>query len=86
MKEKRLTLERLEALKIIDEISSENEFGVAPIKKIIKLMEIKRGIKNSAVRKLIWELTRMGFVENPILGGYRLTEKGRRALQIEGEN
>jgi len=83
----KLTPERYEVLKLTQEISRENDFGVAPIQKLIDIITSRRGIKSGAVRKMVWELGRQGYLENPLRGCWRLTSKGKELLkEVEGES
>ena len=72
----KLTVERLELMQAIHQIGLHSEFKVAPLKEIIKKMGKSRG----TVAKAITQLKNAGYVENPIFGGWRLTEQGREAL------
>jgi len=81
----KLTPERYEVLKLTAEISEKNDFGVAPIQELIDVITSKRDVKSGAVRKMVWELSKDGYLENPLRGCWRLTEKGRELLkEVEG--
>jgi len=81
----KMTPERYEVLKLVAEISEKSDFGVAPIQKLIDIITSKRNIKSGAVRKMVWELNKDGYLENPLRGCWRLTEKGRSLLkEVEG--
>jgi len=83
----KLTLERYEVLKLISEISRKNPFKVAPIQELIDVITSKRNIKSGAVRKMVHELNKDGYLENPLRGCWRLTEKGKKMLkEVEGRS
>ena len=81
----KLTPERYEVLKLVSEISRKNSFKVAPIRELIDAITSKRNIKGGAVQKMVWELNKDGYLENPLRGCWRLTEKGKQLLEeVEG--
>ena len=81
----KLTPERYEVLKLVNEISQKSPFKVAPIQELIDIITSKRNIKDGAVRKMVHELNKDGYLENPLRGCWRLTEKGRELLkEVEG--
>jgi len=81
----KLTPERYEVLKLVSEISRKSPFRVAPVQELIDIITSKRDIKSGAVRKMVWELSKDGYLENPLRGCWRLTEKGRELLkEVEG--
>ena len=81
----KLTPERYEVLKFVAEISEKNDFGVAPIQELIDVITSRRDIKSGAVRKMVWELSKDGYLENPLRGCWRLTHKGEEILkEVEG--
>jgi hypothetical protein len=83
--EKKITLERFQILKCIDEISRKNGFGVAPIKDLINIFTSQRNIKSIGVRKMVWLLNKKGYLESPLRGCWRLSEKGKKVLdKVEG--
>jgi len=67
----------LKILKAVDEVSRENPLKVAPVKEVIKRLDIAE----YNVRNLLSRMKKEGLVENPIYGCYRLTEKGRKYLE-----
>ena len=85
MDDPKLTPERYEVLRLVAEISSENSFKVCPIKDLIEIVTKRRSITPIAVRKMVYELNKDGYIENPLRGCWRLTEKGRDLLkEVEG--
>ena len=81
----KLTPERYEVLKLVGEISKKSPFKVAPIQELIDVITSKRNIKSGAVRKMVYELNKDGYLENPLRGCWRLTDKGRELLrEVEG--
>jgi len=82
----KLTMKKFQMLKLIDEISKKNEYNFAPVKTVIDTVTSKEGISSIAVRKMIWELHRDGYLESPLRGCWRLTDKARELLsEVEGE-
>jgi len=77
----KLTMERFQVLKLIDDICKQSEFGVAPTQKLIQVLTAERGIKPTSVRVTIMRLARDGYLENPLWGCWRLTEKGKQVLK-----
>jgi len=77
----KLTMERFQVLRLVDQLSKENEFGVAPIQELINIITAQRNVKSVTVRKLVLELHRDGYLENPLRGCWRLTEKGKKLLK-----
>jgi len=83
----KITFEKYRLLKLIDDLCRESGFGIAPVKELIDIVTSKRNIKSGAVRKTVWELSKDGYIENPLRGCWRLTEKGREALKnVASEN
>jgi hypothetical protein len=82
----RTTLERLRVLTLVDELASRNEFGVAPIRDLIRQTVTQKKVTEMAVRKMVWELSRSGYLENPIRGCWRLTDKARELLKSFGKD
>jgi len=80
----KLTPERFQVLKLVDEISKKNEFGVAEVQKLIQILTAERKIKPITVRMTIKRLAQDGYLENPLRGCWRLTEKGRKLLKEVG--
>ena len=81
----KLTPERYEVLRLVAEISSKNSFKVCPIRDLIEVVTKRRPITPIAVRKMIYELSKSGYIENPLRGCWRLTEKGKKILkEVEG--
>ena len=76
-----LTLEKFQVLKLVDEISQKSNFGIAPVKQLIDIITSQRNITSIAVRKMVWELSKAGYLENPLRGCWRLTKKGKQALK-----
>jgi len=81
MDDTKITVEKFEVLKLIDDISSKNKFGIAQIQDIINIITSRRSIKSVGVRKMVWELSKEGFIQNPLRGCWRLTEKGKKILE-----
>jgi len=81
MSSKKITLESFQLLSLIDEICRRNQYGFAPISELIKIVTAQRGVKSVAVRKMTWKLAKEGYIENPLRGCWRLTEKGRLLLK-----
>jgi len=82
----KLTMERFQLLKLVDEISRKNSFGIAPIQDLIDIITAQRNIKSGAVRKMAWELSKDGYLENPLRGCWRLTDKGKKLLkEVKGK-
>jgi ribosomal protein S19E (S16A) len=77
----KITIERFQMLKTIDETCSKNKFGIAPIQEVINIVTAQRNVKSGAVRKMVWELAKEGYIENPLRGCWRLSEKGRSFLR-----
>jgi DNA-binding transcriptional regulator PaaX len=75
-----ITLNNIEILNLIHQISNKNEFKVAPIQEIIKIITKERNATAVSVRMQVYRLHKRGYLENPIRGCYRLTEKGLRIL------
>jgi len=75
----RLTYERLELLKTIQDICENNEFEVAPIKEVIE----KLGKRRVAVAKMMYLCKLEGLVYSPLRGTYRLTERGKKLFEKE---
>jgi len=85
----KLTAEKFQVLKLINDLSAKNEFGVASIQELIDVVTVKRNITSIAVRKMVWELARKGLICNPLRGHWRLTDKGKELLKsvmVEAEN
>ena len=81
----KLTPERYEVLRLVAEISSKNSFKVCPIRDLIEVVTKRRSITSVAVRKMIYELSKSGYIENPLRGCWRLTDRGRELLkEVEG--
>ena len=76
-----ITFERLEILQLIDKLSSKSAFGLTNVKDIIKVIMEERKIKTLSVRKQISDCKKMGLIENPIHGGWKLTDKGKGVLE-----
>ena len=77
----KITVKKFEVLKLINDMSSKNEFGVAQTQEIIKAITLDRDISNAGVRKMIWELSKDGLIYNPLRGCWRPTEKGKKVLE-----
>ena len=73
----KLTVEKIELLKAIDDLCNESEYGVAQVKEIMLKLNKNRG----AVAKQLRILNREGYVENPLWGAWRLTELGKKTLK-----
>ena len=83
----KLTMERYQVLRLVNQLSKENEFGVAPIQKLVQILTSERKIKPISVRVTVMRLAQDGYLENPLRGCWRLTEKGRKLLkEVEGES
>jgi len=85
----KLTAEKFQMLKLINDLSAKNEFSVASIQELISAVTAQRNITSIAVRKMVWELAQKGLIYNPLRGHWRLTDKGREILKnvmIEVEN
>ena len=81
----KLTPERYEVLRFIEQISSRNPFKVCPVKDLIETITKRRSVTSIAVRKMVTMLNKQGYLENPLRGCWRLTEKGRELLkEVEG--
>jgi len=76
-----MTPSRLKLLRLIQEISSKNQFGIAPVREIIRMLKKEKRIRGASVRKYTTELKQMGFIDNPLWGGWRLTNKGKIFLK-----
>jgi len=76
----KITIEKFQLLKHVDSIIKKNKFGVAPIQELINIIISERNVKSGTVRKMVWELSRDGYLENPLRGCWRLTERGRKLL------
>ena len=79
--ERKLTYEKLQTLKLVQILSEKNEFKIAPISELIEAVTSTRDVKSGAVRKMVWELNKLGYLENPLRGCWRLTEKGKQVLE-----
>jgi Mn-dependent DtxR family transcriptional regulator len=77
----KMTIEGFQMLKTIDELCANNSFSVAPIREVINVVTAQRNVKSGAVRKMVWELAKEGYIENPLRGCWRLSEKGRSFLR-----
>ena len=77
----RLTVGKFQVLKLIDDMCKQSEFGVASMQKLIQVLTAERGIKPTSVRVTIMRLAREGYLENPLWGCWRLTEKGKQVLK-----
>jgi DNA-binding MarR family transcriptional regulator len=77
----KITPEQYEILKTVSVISKNSEFKAAPIKQIIEEITKKRNVKNGAVRKLICVLNKNGYLENPLRGCWKLSDKGLKILK-----
>lgn len=75
---KRMTVDRMQVLLIINELCKANDLDVAHVKDVIAKFDDRR--KPSATRKLIVILHQAGFLENPMFGRWRLTDKGKNAV------
>ena len=75
-----ITVERLQILGIVKKLSHKNKYGVADIKNIMTIIIKERNIKQLSVRKQVSECKKMGLLENPITGGWKLTDKGKNIL------
>jgi Mn-dependent DtxR family transcriptional regulator len=83
--DRKLSLEKFRMLKLIDELSRKSEFGFAKVGDLIKVVCSQKKIRESSVRKMVWELAKDGYIESPIRGCWRLTEKARAVLKgVEG--
>lgn len=83
----KLTAEKCQILKLINDISAKNDFAVAPIQELIAAVVSQRSITGIAVRKMVWELSQKGLICNPLRGHWRLTDKGKELLKsVMAEN
>jgi len=72
-----LTYNKLLILRAIERLSQGNEFRMVHRKTIAEYL----GRSLNMVNRLLVELKKMGLVENPVKGGWRLTEDGRKLLK-----
>jgi len=77
----KMTVERFQLLWLVYEICAQNKFKVAPVQELINIITSERNVKSVAVRKMVWELGRGGYLENPLRGCWRLTQKGKQLLK-----
>ena len=75
-----ISLNNIEILKLIHEISTKNEFKIAPIQQLINIITNKKNTTENSIRIQVHRLYKKGYIESPIRGCYRLTEKGRKIL------
>ena len=81
----KLTPERYEVLKLVRDICRRSSFRVASVQELIDIITSKRDVKSGAVRKMVWELSKDGYLENPLRGCWRLTQKAKELLkEVEG--
>ena len=76
-----MTIGRFQILKLIDELCDKTEYKLASTKDLIELISTERNIKKQSVRVGLSICKKMGLLENPIQGGWRLTEKGKDVLE-----
>jgi len=74
----KITVLRLRILKKMDELIKDNDVKFVTAKRLAESLEINP----NRVRRLLCDMKRAGLVDNPIYGGYRLTEEGRKALEF----
>lgn len=72
-----LTYTKLLILRAIERLSQGNEFKMVHRKTIAKYLN--KDI--NTINFFLVELKKMGLVENPVKGGWRLTEDGKRVLE-----
>ena len=82
----KMTAERFQLLKLVDEICRKDKFKVAPAKELINIITSQRNIKSGGVRKMLWELGQCGYLESPLRGCWRLTDKSRKLLDDVGRH
>ena len=76
-----MTIERIQILDLVRELCNKNKYGVADIKNIIAIVTKERNIKPLSVRVQVSVCKKMGLLENPFVGGWKLTDKGRSVLE-----
>jgi len=81
LSEKKITLKKLQMLRTIDEIANKTGLGMTPIEDLINILAPQRCVRAMAIRKMVWQLNKEGYIENPIRGCWRLTEKGKKVLE-----
>lgn len=77
----KLTPKRLQILEIVEDLSKKVKNKMAYIEDIIRYVQYDRDVKHVNIRRLTIACKEMGFLENPVWGGYRLTEKGEKVLE-----
>ena len=84
MNDPKLTPEKFEILKLVNEICKKNRYRLAPVKELVEIVTSQRNVRDVTVRKMIWKLSKEGYLENPLRGCWRLTKKGRNLLRKVG--
>ncbi|MEM2618614.1 MAG: hypothetical protein QW356_03900 [Candidatus Hadarchaeales archaeon] len=74
---KKLTVEALGLLRTLSELAKTSEFGVVRPKVLAKALDKSYG----ATVKMLHDLKRRGYVDNPVFAGWTPTSKGERALR-----
>lgn len=88
-----LTIQRVEILEAIENLSTESPYGVINIGDLIAYLTSERDTyvkggkvktyknRDIAVRKIMVILKKAGLAENPMQGYWRLTKKGKKVLR-----
>lgn len=78
-----LTASQFEILEVVKRISERTGYRIAFAQQIIQAFE--DGRQPASTRSRLTELKKLGLLENPFYGGWRLTKKGEKTLE-EFEN
>lgn len=79
-----VSIRHVSVLREIEAICRNNQFGVAPMEELARRLP---GVDRRRIKAVVHYLRRGGYIESPIRGCYRLTEKGLwvlRNIGVEG--